>query len=55
MIHAAVAVVKPGDVLVVAAASASTHMFGELLGESCRVHGVVAWSSTPASATSRIA
>jgi 4-hydroxy-4-methyl-2-oxoglutarate aldolase len=41
MIHAALAVVKPGDVLVVTTTSESTHgMFGELLGESCRAHGV---------------
>jgi 4-hydroxy-4-methyl-2-oxoglutarate aldolase len=41
MIHAALAVVKPGDVLVVATTSESTHgMFGELLGGSCRAHGV---------------
>ena len=41
MIHAAMAVVEPGDVLVVAMAAASTDgMFGELLGESCRAHGV---------------
>ena len=41
MIHAAVAVVQPGDVLVVATFSESTDgMFGELLAESCRAHGV---------------
>jgi len=41
MIHAAVAVVQPGDVLVVATTSESTDgMFGELLAESCRAHGV---------------
>ena len=41
MIHAALAVVQPGDVLVVATTSESTHgMFGELLGESCRARGV---------------
>lgn len=41
MIHAAMAVVKPGDVLVVVTASASTDgMFGELLAVSCRAHGV---------------
>jgi len=41
MIHAAVAVARPGDVLVVATVSASTDgMFGELLGESCRAHGI---------------
>ena len=44
MIHAAIAVVRPGDVLVVATVSDSTDgMFGELLAESCRAHGVVAW------------
>jgi len=42
MIHAAIAVVSPGDVLVVATFSDSTDgMFGELLAESCRAHGVV--------------
>lgn len=41
MIHAAMAVAKPGDVLVVVTASASTDgMFGELLAVSCRAHGV---------------
>lgn len=41
MIHAAIAVVRPGDVLVVATVSDSTDgMFGELLAESCRAHGV---------------
>jgi 4-hydroxy-4-methyl-2-oxoglutarate aldolase len=41
MIHAAVAVVQPGDVLVVATTSESIDgMFGELLAESCRAHGV---------------
>ena len=41
MIHAAIAVVKPGDVLVVTTVSESTDgMFGELLGESCKAHGV---------------
>jgi 4-hydroxy-4-methyl-2-oxoglutarate aldolase len=41
MIHAAMAVVEPGDVLVVATLSASTDgMFGELLGESCLARGV---------------
>lgn len=41
MIHAAVAVVRPGDVLVVATTSESADgMFGELLAESCRAHGV---------------
>jgi 4-hydroxy-4-methyl-2-oxoglutarate aldolase len=41
MIHAALAVVRPGDVLVVATFSESTDgMFGELLAESCRAQGV---------------
>ena len=41
MIHAAIAVVQPGDVLVVATLTESTDgMFGELLAESCRAHGV---------------
>lgn len=41
MIHAAVEVCRPGDVLVVVTLSVSTDgMFGELLGESCRAHGV---------------
>jgi 4-hydroxy-4-methyl-2-oxoglutarate aldolase len=40
MIHAAIEVIRPGDVLVVATASESTDgMFGELLGESFRTHG----------------
>lgn len=42
MIHAAVEVCQPGDVLVVAPTSESTDgMFGELLGVSCRAHGIV--------------
>ncbi|MCX6629212.1 MAG: 4-carboxy-4-hydroxy-2-oxoadipate aldolase/oxaloacetate decarboxylase [Candidatus Solibacter sp.] len=42
MIHAAMEVVAAGDVLVVATTSESDDgMFGELLGESCRAHGVV--------------
>ena len=42
MIHAAIEVCKPGDVLVVAPLSDSTDgMFGELLATSCRAHGVV--------------
>ena len=42
MIHAAMEVCRPGDVLVVATTSASTDgMFGELLGVSCQAHGVV--------------
>ena len=41
MIHAAIAVVQPGDVLVIATMSESTDgMFGELLAESCIAHGV---------------
>lgn len=41
MIHAAVEVCEPGDVLVVATTLESTHgMFGELLATSCRAHGV---------------
>ncbi len=42
MIHAAVEVCRPGDVLVVTTTSESTDgMFGELLGVSCEVRGVV--------------
>jgi 4-hydroxy-4-methyl-2-oxoglutarate aldolase len=41
MIHAAIAVVQAGDVLVVATRSESTDgMFGELLAQSCLAHGV---------------
>ena len=41
MIHAAVDVVQPGDVLVVAVMSECTHgMFGDLLAASCRARGV---------------
>ena len=41
MIHAAIAVVQPGDVLVVATSSESSDgMFGELLTESCLAHKV---------------
>jgi 4-hydroxy-4-methyl-2-oxoglutarate aldolase len=41
MLHAALAVAQPGDVLVVATTAESTHgMFGDLLAESCRAHGV---------------
>jgi len=41
MIHAALAVVRPGDVLVVTTSSKSSDgMFGDLLAESCRAHGV---------------
>src|SRR5579862_711613 len=42
MIHAAVEVCQPGDILVVVTHSESTDgMFGELLATSCRAHGVV--------------
>lgn len=42
MIHAAVEVCKPGDVLVVVTHSECTDgMFGELLATSCLAHGVV--------------
>jgi 4-hydroxy-4-methyl-2-oxoglutarate aldolase len=42
MIHAAMDVVQPGDVLVVTTTSASTDgMFGDLLATSCQTHGVV--------------
>ena len=41
MIHAAVEVCKPGDVLVVVTTSESSDgMFGDLLGTSCQAHGV---------------
>lgn len=41
MIHAALEVCQPGDVLVVATMSESTDgMFGELLATSCQAHGV---------------
>lgn len=41
MIHAAIEVCKPGDVLVVTVTSESTDgMFGDLLGVSARAHGV---------------
>jgi len=41
MIHAAIEVCQPSDVLVVAPTSESTDgMFGELLAVSCRAHGV---------------
>jgi 4-hydroxy-4-methyl-2-oxoglutarate aldolase len=41
MVHAAVEVSKPGDVLVVVTTSESTDgMFGDLLGTSCEAHGV---------------
>ncbi|GMA49693.1 4-carboxy-4-hydroxy-2-oxoadipate aldolase/oxaloacetate decarboxylase [Alicyclobacillus contaminans] len=42
MIHAAIEVCRPGDVLVVTCTSPSTDgMFGELLAVSARAHGVV--------------
>ena len=42
MIHAAMDVVQPGDVLVVTTTSESTDgMFGDLLATSCQAHGVV--------------
>jgi 4-hydroxy-4-methyl-2-oxoglutarate aldolase len=42
MIHAAIEVCKPGDVLVVTTTSESTDgMFGELLAVSARAHGAV--------------
>ena len=42
MIHAAIEVCRPGDILVVSTTSESTDgMFGELLGVSARAHGVV--------------
>jgi len=41
MIHAAIEVCQPGDVLVVAPRSESSDgMFGELLAVSCRAHGI---------------
>jgi 4-hydroxy-4-methyl-2-oxoglutarate aldolase len=42
MIHAAMDVCKPGDILVVTTTSDSTDgMFGDLLGVSCQAHGIV--------------
>jgi 4-hydroxy-4-methyl-2-oxoglutarate aldolase len=42
MIHAAIEVCRPGDVLVVVTTSDSTDgMFGELLGTSCHAHGII--------------
>lgn len=42
MIHAAIEVCHPGDILVVAPLSESSDgMFGELLGVSCVAHGIV--------------
>jgi len=41
MIHAALEIVQPGDILVVTTTSESTDgMFGDLLGVSCQAHGV---------------
>ena len=41
MIHAAIEVCKPGDVLVVVTTSESTDgMFGELLATTCQAHGI---------------
>jgi 4-hydroxy-4-methyl-2-oxoglutarate aldolase len=41
MIHAAMELVQPGDILVVTTSSESTDgMFGDLLGVSCQAHGV---------------
>ena len=41
MIHAAITICKPGDLLVVAVTAPSTHgMFGDLLGTSLMAHGV---------------
>jgi 4-hydroxy-4-methyl-2-oxoglutarate aldolase len=41
MIHAAIEVCRPGDVLVVVTTSESTDgMFGELLATSCQAHGI---------------
>lgn len=42
MIHAALDVAKPGDILVVTTVSESTDgMFGDLLAVSCKAHGIV--------------
>jgi len=42
MIHAAIEVCKPGDILVVTTVSESTDgMFGDLLAVSCQAHGIV--------------
>ena len=42
MIHAAIEVCQPGDMLVVALMSDSSDgMFGDLLGASCQAHGIV--------------
>jgi 4-hydroxy-4-methyl-2-oxoglutarate aldolase len=42
MIHAAIEVCRPGDILVVTTVSESTDgMFGDLLAVSCQAHGIV--------------
>src|SRR5690349_4405012 len=42
MIHAAIKICKPGDILVVTTVSESTDgMFGDLLAVSCQAHGIV--------------
>ena len=42
MIHAAIEVAKPGDIMVVTTVSESTDgFFGDLLGVSCQAHGIV--------------
>lgn len=41
MLHAAIDIAQPGDVIIVAVTSPSSHgMFGELLATSCQAHGV---------------
>jgi len=41
MLHAAIDVARPGDMIVVGVTAPSSHgMFGELLATSCRAHGV---------------
>jgi 4-hydroxy-4-methyl-2-oxoglutarate aldolase len=42
MIHAAIELAQPGDILVITTTSDSTDgMFGDLLGVSCQAHGIV--------------
>ena len=42
MIHAAIELAEPGDILVITTTSDSTDgMFGDLLGVSCQAHGIV--------------